>query len=75
VLPLLLPLALISSSICFFTHIVSIGIVQLVVCWLGNLKVTGSNHDEEFYFFRLKNLDMPLFRFVPLWMQLATPAI
>jgi hypothetical protein len=51
VLPLLLPLALISSCICFFTHIVSVGIAQFVVCWHGNLKVTGSNLDEEFYFF------------------------
>jgi hypothetical protein len=75
VLPLLLPLALSSSCICFFIHYVSIGIAQLGVCWLGNLKGTGSNLHEEFYFFRLENLDMPLFRFVPLWMQLATPAI
>jgi hypothetical protein len=75
VLPLLLPLALISCSICFFTLIASIGIAQLVECWLGTLKVTGSNLAEEFYFFQLENLDMTLFRFVRLWMQLATPAI
>jgi hypothetical protein len=75
VLPLPLPLALISSSTCFFTHIVSTDIAQLIECWLGNPKVAGSNLAEEFYFFRLENLDMPLFRFVPLWMQLATPAI
>jgi hypothetical protein len=45
------------------------------VCWLGNLKVTGSNLDEEVPFFRLENLEVQLFRFVPLWMQLAAPAI
>jgi hypothetical protein len=34
VLPLLLPLALISSCIAFSHQIVSIGIAQLAVCWL-----------------------------------------
>jgi hypothetical protein len=37
VLPLLLPLALISSCIAFSLKIVSNVIAQLVVCWLCNL--------------------------------------
>jgi hypothetical protein len=73
-MPLLLPLALISSCICFFTSSVIIGIAQLVECWLHNLQITGPNPDKDFYYFRLKNLKVPLFRFFPLWMQLATPA-
>jgi hypothetical protein len=75
VLSLLLPLALISSCICFFTSFVTIVIAQLVECWLDILQITGSNPDKFFYYFRLENLKVQLLRFVPLWMQLATPAV
>jgi hypothetical protein len=74
VLPLLLPLALIISCIAFSHWIVSIGIAQLVVCWFCKLYITGSHPVEDFYCFRLEHLEVPLFRFVPFYMQLATLA-
>jgi hypothetical protein len=75
VLPVLLPLVLISGCICFFTLFVTNCIAQLVECWLDNLKIIGSNPNKDFYNFRLENFKVPLFSFVPLWMQLATPAV
>jgi hypothetical protein len=37
-----------SICICFFTSIVTIGIAQLVECWLDNLQITSSYPDKDF---------------------------